>query len=312
MMRRSNLPQRQLIHGRVLRVGLIATASSGFLGASSAAAQDPTPLARVQELGLDTVRVGRVTAYFTSADRDRAVELATLAESAAAFFERELGLSFELRVAALSPERWFSEFPGVPYAIPWVSMPDRLLFVASSLTEGFMVRGPTTLHDRYRIDFGLLHEYAHIAENDYLRSGTDRPYPTPWLGELLANVIAYAYVHSNHPQWAEEATAMWRSVVEGYIPPVLSLDWSFMNELSPQELAQTYAWYQNLLNLRAAALYEAHGLAFLQSLKRQLSWNEIESWTADSVVAALEDLSPGFAAWTDDLTNPKYLARDPH
>ena len=284
---------------------------AGLGSVPSAHAQDPSPLARVEALGLDTARVGRVTAYFAPADRERAVELATLAEAAAALFERELGVSFDFGVAALTPEHWFSEFPGVPYAIPWVSVPERLLFVPSSLSEGFMVRGPTELHDRRRIDSALLHEYAHLAEKAYLRPESDRDHlSVPWFGELLANYLAYAYIYSTDPEWAEASKAMRREVVEGYTPSVVSLDWGFMNDLPPDELARTYAWYQNLLILRAAALYEAHGLCFLRSLKDRLAWEDVEGWTTVSLLQSLEDIAPGFEAWSEDLQNSDYLPHD--
>jgi uncharacterized protein (TIGR02246 family) len=275
---------------------------AGLGSGPSAQAQEASPLARVEALGLDTARVGRVTVYFAPADRGRALELATLAEGAAAHFERELGISFEFGVAALTPEQWFSEFPGVPYAIPWVSMPDRLLFVPSSLSEGFMVRGPTPLHDRRRIDAGLLHEYGHLVEKAYLRPESEQnQLPGAWFGELLANYLAYAYISSADPEWAEAAKAMRRAVVEGYTPSVLSLEWGFMNELPPEELARTYAWYQNLLVLRAAALYEAQGLCFLRALRDRLG-KDPGSWTTASLLPLLEEVAPGFDAWANDLT----------
>lgn len=290
---------------------VIALLLAGLGFGPPAHAQEASPLTRVEALGLDTARVGRVTAYFAPADRERALELAALAEAAAALFDRELGVSFEFGVAALAPADWFSEFPGVPYAIPWVSMPERLLFVPSSLIEGFMVRGPTPLHDRLRIDSALLHEYGHLVEKAYLRPERDPDQlSVPWFGELLANYLAYAYIASTDPEWAEASKAMRRGVVEGSAPPVLSLDWGFMSELSPDELARTYAWYQNLLILRAAALYEAHGLCFLRSLRDRLAWEDVGGWTTASLLASLEEIAPGFEAWSEDLQNSDHLPRD--
>jgi hypothetical protein len=71
--------------GLIVLTGLLTT---------TAHAQDPSPLARIEALGLDTVELGRVTAYFASTDRENAERLATLSEMAAAYFERELGASF--------------------------------------------------------------------------------------------------------------------------------------------------------------------------------------------------------------------------
>jgi ribosomal protein S18 acetylase RimI-like enzyme len=298
--------------GCTLALLSVALLLAGLGAVPSAHAQHPAPLARVEALGLDTARVGRVTVHFAPADRERAAELAALAEAAAAFYDRELGVSFDFGVATLAPDHWFSEFPDLPYAIPWVSGPDRLLFVASSLSEGFMVRGPTPLHDRRRIDAGLLHEYGHLLQNAYLRPESEwerlAVHPS-WLGELLANYVSYAYIASADPAWAEGEKAMRRGVVEGYTPPVLSLEWGFMGDLPPDELARTYAWYQNLLTLRAAALYEAHGLCFLRALRDRLR-GDPASWTTESILPSLEAIAPGFEAWSNDLLGSAHLPRD--
>lgn len=294
---------------RPLRFPLAGLLLTLFGAVPSAHAQDLSPLARVEALGLETVRVGRVTAYFAPADRERALELAGLAEAAAGFLERELGASFHFRVAALAPVHWFSEFPGVPYAIPWVSVPERLLFVPASLAEGFMVRGPTPLHDRRRIDAALLHEYGHLLEKAYLRpTSVGDQLPAAWFGELLANYLSYAYISSTDPQWAQASKAMRRDFVEGFRPSVLSLDWGFMKDLPPEELAQTYAWYQNLLVLRAAALYEKDGLCFIRALRDRLP-DDPGSWTTASLLPLLEEIAPGFEGWANDLQNPDHLAR---
>lgn len=277
-----------------------------FLTVQSLYAQDLTPLERVEALGLETKEIGRVTAYFAPADRDRAVELTTLAEAAAAHFERELGMSFKFRIAALTPEHWFSEFPGAPYAIPWVSVSDRLLFVPSSLSEGLLVRGPTALDDRRRIDFVLLHEYGHLADKAFYLTRRDEDYDTvPWFREFLANYFAYAYVHAADPEMAEASKLMWRDVVEGYKPSVMSLEWGFMNALPPGQLAQTYAWYQNMLNLRAAEVYEEYGLDFLRDLNSELPWKEAGEWTTETLLPVLDQVAPGFQAWADTLSNYK-------
>jgi hypothetical protein len=113
---------------------LLVATSFSFL--PTVQAQDVSPLAMLESFGLDTMRVGRVTAYFAPADRARAEELAVLTEEAAAFFEQKLGFKFDLGMAALAPELWFSDIPGIPYAIPWPSMPYKLIFMPASLSEG--------------------------------------------------------------------------------------------------------------------------------------------------------------------------------
>lgn len=260
------------------------------------------PLARLQALGLQTTEHGRVTAYFAPADRARAEEMAELTERAAAYFERTLGLRFGLGVAALAPEHWFSDIPGIPYAIPWPSMPERLIFVPSSLEEGLLVEGPTELDDRRRIDFVLLHEFGHIAAREYFRPSDEADYlPVKWFEELIATYFAHAFLQASDPAWARAARAAWLDELGGPAPAVLSLDWSFMNGLPGDELARTYAWYQFMLNLRAAEIHDAHGLEFLRALKERLRWQEAGEWTTAGLLPQLEEIAPGFEAWAAGL-----------
>lgn len=300
------------VKGPSLRIVVAGLVLAGLTSASPAHAQGFSPRERVEALDLDTLKVGRVTAYFAPPDQERAVELARLSEKAASFFERELGFSFDFGLAALAPEHWFSEFPAIPYAIPWASVPERLIFVPSSLEQGLLVEKLNGKADRRRnVDFVLLHEYGHLAIKEYFFAASDRDESQPlWFNELLANIFAYAYVRNSDPQWAQWGKEMWAGVVERRTPPVLSLDWSFMNELPPDELAQTYGWYQNLLNLRAAELYDTHGLHFLRALKDQLSWENLDDWTTASLLPSLERLAPGFEAWVHELESGDFRQRN--
>lgn len=265
-------------------------------------AQSTTPRAVVASLGLDQSQVGRVTAHFAPADRARTEELAALVDAAAALFERELALSFAMELAALGPDDWFSEFPAIPYAIPWVSMNERLLLLPSSLSEGVLIQGPNALADRRRVDFVALHEYGHVAAKEYFRPGSAEDYiPVPWFEELIATYFAFAYVASAEPAWAEAAKQEWLGQIERFKPSVRSLDWGFMAALPGPEFAQTYGWYQFLLNLQCAKLYESHGLDLLPALKGGLQWDGAQGWTSNSVLDGLEELAPRFTEWAREF-----------
>lgn len=300
----------------LLSMTAVALLLVGLGAGPYAHARDPSPLARVEALDLDTAQVGRVTAYFDSADRERAREYAVLADRAAAYFERELDLSFAFHLAVLTPEHWFNPYAGgdlEPYGMPWGWVEERLVTVPASLDEGLLIRGSDDLANLRRIRFVLLHEYGHLANKQYFHPGSPRPYYSiRWFEELFASYWAYAFIRSDDPEWAEAGEKMWAGVVERFTPRVLSLDWGWnvADGLPPDEWARTYAWYQNLLNLRAAELYDEQGLELLRAVKERLAWEEAGSWTTESLLASLEEIAPGFEAWARDLENGDYLPRD--
>lgn len=294
----------------------IALLLVGLGAAPSVHAQNRSPLEQVQGLDLDTAQVGRVTAYFDSADRERAEEYAALADTAAVFFERELDLSFAFHLAVLTPEHWFDPYAGgelVPYGIPWGWVEERLVTVPASLDEGLLIRGSDDLANLRRIRFVLLHEYGHLANKQYFHPESPRPYYSiRWFEELFASYWAYAFIRSHDPGWAEAGEEMWAGVVERFTPGVLSLDWGWnvADDIPPEVWARTYAWYQNLFNLRTVKLYDEHGLDLLRAVKDRLAWEEAGSWTTESLLASLEEIAPGFVAWARDLENGHYLPRD--
>lgn len=274
---------------------------------TSARAQNPAPLVRVKAIDLETMEVGRVTAYFASTDRKHAERLATLSEMAAVYFERELGASFPLHLAVLAPEQWFVPYAGgdgEPYGMPWAWVDDLLMTAPASLDEGVLIHGSDHDANLRRVQFVLLHEFGHLANKQYLHPDSPRPYSSVrWFEELLATYFAYAFVRHHDPEWAETSRGQWLNFVEGYTPDVISLDWGFMRDLSPEEFVRTYAWYQNLLNLRAADLYDEHGLDFLRGLRSELPWEGSGQWTTETVLPHLEQVAPGFQAWADALPN---------
>jgi hypothetical protein len=148
----------------------------------------------------------------------------------------------------------------------------------------------------------MLHEFGHLASKQVLHPSSDQPYSSVrWFDELIATYFAYAFVRASDPGWAETAQEEWHRAVESFTPPVVSLDWSHFRDLSPVEFARTYAWYQNLLNLQAAALYEDHRLDFLRRLRDRLDWQNAANWTTDELIPILDEIAPGFQAWASAL-----------
>lgn len=294
-----------MIPSRSFRAGSLATTASlaCLLVPPDTSAQDRRFLPQIDSLGLERATVGRVTTLFAPEDRARAHELGDLSEAAASFFARELGVSFEFQLAVLGPAHWFSPHGvDLPYGIPWCSVAEALIVTPSSLTEGALIAGGNDVVDRKRVDFVTLHEFGHLAAKRYLHPASAyEEMPILWFEEFVATYFAYAFLSSFDPRWLDFAREDWAGHVDAYAPRIRSLDWTFMRALPPDELAPTYGWYQNVLNLRAADVHAEHSLGFLRMLREELPVHAMDAWTTESLLEQLERLAPGFQEWADAL-----------
>lgn len=276
---------------------------------------DVSPLQRVRGSGLDSAIVGQVTTFFAPEDRSYATELAALADSAAAWFGWKFQGGFPLYLAVLRPDSWFDPYQEgtpAPYGLPWGWIPESLMGVPASLRAGVLITGPDEQADLRRVRFVMLHEYGHLAARRHLHPGGDQLYSSVrWFEELLATYFAYAFLQQSDPKWARAARQEWRELVDADPPASATLDWSFMFQLPPREFGRTYAWYQNLLNLRAASIHSEHGVAFLDQVRDRLPWSSADEWTTETLLPLLDSIAPGFQAWADGLEDGSYVTRPP-
>lgn len=164
------------------RSKLVSIAISACLMIPAAVgAQEPSPLARIQALGLDSTTFGSVPTWFAPADRAAAERLANLLGRASAFFQRELGARVEFRLAALGPAKWIPYFPGAVDTIAWAAEAEALI-----VAPAWAVRPPPPGFHRVG-EFIALHELGHLAANQYFNAGRPLDYgELHWFGEVLA------------------------------------------------------------------------------------------------------------------------------
>jgi len=303
----------KILNSRASRSLSIGVLTCLLAWASLAHGEAPSPLARVRSAGLDTLVVGRVTAHFAPADRSRATSLATLLDAAGGYFEKEFGGGLPVHLAVLRPDAWFSPYEPdsvALYGLPWGWVPESLAAVPASLEEGILIQGPDEQANQRRVRFVMLHEYGHLAAKRYLHPEGEQLWSSVrWFEEMIASYFAYTFVHQSDPDWTRAGRGEWEVHVQRDPPRSATLDWRFMMELPPREFGRTYAWYQNLLNVRVAALYDEQGLAFLQGARDQLPWKRCNTWTTDALLSELEPFAPGFQAWAEQLEQGQYLGR---
>jgi hypothetical protein len=126
-------------------------------------------------------------------------------------------------------------------------------------------------------------------------------FPILWFEELLANYVSYRYAELTDTSWAQSVRQRSRRGVERFTPSTLSLDWSFMRELSGPAAADTCGWYQYALNLRAADLHSEYGEVFPPRLKAGLTIDALDQWTTESLLDELDRIAPGFHSWVGAL-----------
>ena len=295
---------------KMRRIGGAVFVAAALVPGGRVSAQDVSPLTRVTELGLDSSQIGRVSAHFAPEDREFATELARLSAEAVAFLEDEFESTLPVHLAVLRPDTWFVPYEGgdfEPYGIPWAWIPTSLITVPASQTEGALIQGPDRTADVRRISFIMLHEFGHIGAKKVLHPSSGREYsPARWFEEFLSTYVAYSYVAAHDAEWAQAMVREWSGMVRSASPESATLDWSQLYQLSPEEYASTYAWYQNLLGLRAAAVHAEHGLAFLHAMRSNLDWKESDGWTSEYLISVLDAMAPGFEEWADGLGRGLY------
>ena len=264
---------------------------------SSSHGQDA--LDKVRALPLQTLD-GDSPVYYPEGHRGQATRLQALLQDSARFFESRLGVSERFAIALLDQPDWERIRP-IPYGLPYVSgPPDVVVLPLTNEHElGRLVR-QSLEHSRLPEETGRtvealtrefvwligFHELGHV----YGRAlGIE--FPEKWTFELMATYLAWAYLAEARP----ETAALWldisRNVLAGMDPVHRSLD--AFEELYVRVGVSNYAWYQMVILMRVAEVYEETGLSFVQEWKAR----GLPAGSDDHCVEAFERLHGGFAEW---------------
>ncbi|MDX1673266.1 MAG: hypothetical protein R3314_00585 [Longimicrobiales bacterium] len=258
------------------------------------------------------VEAGRATVFFSVHDDQggargeaAARRMAEPLGAAADFFAERLDGDFHFNFALLSPRDW-GRTGGPPYPLPWHSQPDRLVVVPVRPDISPMVGGPDRARARRTLDVMSVHQLGHIVTAAYFHPADFRAPEPPvrWFDELLASYLAYTYLQEHDPELAEFMEDYAREVTLGTEPRFSSLahyDAFRETYLSSTQGATDLSWYHNAFNLRAAQLYRRHGSDLMHRFRSELPWSRIESWTTDELLGLLDELSPGFLAWAEEM-----------
>ena len=122
-------------HLKAATVALLSVLALVVLTAQEA----PKVLARIQELGLESLP-GGVTAYYSPGTRERAALLQKRLGDALTYYNDRLGVAPTFALAVLNEAHW-KQVRDLPYGVPWVSRAPYVAFFPSDLTRSVIVMG---------------------------------------------------------------------------------------------------------------------------------------------------------------------------
>jgi hypothetical protein len=298
---------------RTALLSVVLLSIAGGVGPAWAQDEDgPSNFERIQQLEVDSLEAG-LWVYYSQGYEDRAEAIGRHIAASNTFHRDSLGVNADIRVALLDPtdfERAAFE-PGYPYGLPFIG--DEVAVLPADLTSGAVIEmyapfettvSAEVLADlqevglsyedagRQMVDLIGLHEIGHAQVYAY---GLDAR--QPWFNEFLATYFAYAYLRSREPEMAVVWDAVTRAGREGYEPTHSSLD--DLNRLYAGVGVGDYVWYQNIFQDRIRTVYDDQGLGFLRRVLDRLSDPEWDPESSAELLAALEEIAPGFIAWAE-------------
>jgi len=298
---------------RTTLLSVVLLSIAGGVGPAWAQDEDgPSNFERIQQLGVDSLEAG-LWVYYSQDYKDRAEAIGRQITASNSFHRDSLGVNVDIRVALLDPtdfERASFE-PGYPYGLPFIG--DQVAVLPADLKSGAVIEmyapfettaSAAVLADlqevglsyddarRQMVDLIGLHEIGHAQVYAY---GLDAR--QHWFNEFLATYFAYAYMRSREPEMAVVWDAVTRAGREGYEPTHSSLD--DLNRLYAGVGVGDYVWYQNIFQDRIRTVYDEQGLGFLRRVLDRLSNPEWDPKLSAELLAALEEIAPGFIAWAE-------------
>ena len=289
---------------------LAAACLCAALGESALQAQQAVPLSeRVRLLNLDTLQSG-LWVFYSHGYEDRAEAVGRLIAASNSFHRESLGVDVEIRIALLDTVDHRRASIDLPYGLPFIN--DGIAVLPADRTTGAVVemnaqfeatasseiladlREAGISYDeatRQMVDLIGLHELGHAQVTAYGIDARQR-----WFNEFLATYFAYAYMRSMETTEAVVWDRVTQAGRDGHDPSHTSLD--DFNRLYLGVGVGDYNWYQAVFQERIQAVFEEQDLGFLRQVRERFSDPEWSPETAAELLDVLEEIAPGFVAWS--------------
>jgi len=269
---------------------------------------DPTAALVAAKLPSST---NKLTVYYSPGNEARALAMRTNLEDALAFLQAHFHLSPTITLAILNQADWAlvsGNSPYGPYSLPGLILLPGNDFDAfatsmlkSSLTAAQLQAAeagglPLEKQVQFFFEDAVYHELGHLYSAAYgIR------FPNHWTDEVMASYLMFNYLGEKHPERAKNGLAVGNLFLQAVRPAHTSLDdfdRLYMGGISPMN----YGWYQAHFSRRAEALYQKEKLALVDKMKKAFPAEPSPRRAPADVLARMEQLSPGFVAWEQQLT----------
>ena len=290
----------------------------------SVQAQSKYCVDEIRDLKLQSIS-GRIQTYYSEGMEKRASELKTLLERASVSLSDSLNLEINLILAALGPKEWAQvldktyglptfrtdackkdggSFPEpkyvaiVPGAIDgplyndWIALKDSLSSKALQKLKEAGMRFEQG--GKLMIDFVALHELGHAY---HLKFGIKNY--VNFFSEFMANYVAYAFLRSTEERLDKKVLAILSANIQT-ITPVHS-SFTKWEKFRSSEHPPTEAWYNSVITLKAAEIYEQRGFEFLYAIRKAFPEAEGQLNT-ETIIARMDTIHPGILIWSEGIS----------
>lgn len=277
----------------------------------------------IRSLNLDSAK-GSINTYYSKTAGIRALELRQLLQRAAIPMGDSLGVKLDLSLALLDKEQW-KQVMDKTYGLPTVRSgackrgggsftKPRYIAIMPAAINGAAVDSWNILRDslsslstkrlkdagltfeqggKVLLDFIAIHELGHAYAMEFgIKNYVNL------FAELMANYMAYAFLRSTEERLDKKVMAVLQTNIETIRPIHKSfLQWE---KFRSSEHPPTEAWYNSIVTMKAAEIFEMRGYEFLHAVRKAFPEQEGELNT-ETILKRLDTIYPGILQWAERI-----------
>lgn len=263
--------------------------------------------------GLDILKIKIVQTYYSPKARERASQLASMAERSYAFLKGFFKADVDLALLVLNPEDWNKRQPTIPYGTPFADL--GAVHFAARIAKPFIealapmfANCPSRLKEslisavgqkeaafslavQTFLDNLVVHEFTHgFCEKRRINFGA------AWLNELFANYTAYAFLKRFEAEYSKELRifeTLSKIFYEGGRPIVKHTSLEDFERLYVRMGLLNFLWYHGKFFIGIFELYSKYGESFINDLV------DIFEVTDDILAQRISRSCKGFEQWLE-------------